>query len=151
VVELLHGEQRETDQAVRLKLALVLAQWERSEALPVLAAALQPDRPGRFEALAALVQLGARQYVPEVLELAEREKEAIGTANAVHTVVRLGGGDELLQGRWRGVLRRYAEGIAELLPAGAEDARGVADLLRGSTDQEHRQLARRLEELIAAG
>ena len=37
--------------------------------------------------------------VPEVLALAEAERETVATANAVHTVVRLGGGEQLLQGR----------------------------------------------------
>jgi hypothetical protein len=150
LVERLHGEQHETDEAVRLKLALVLAKLRRSEALPVLAAALTPDRPGRAEALASLVDLGARQYVPEVLALAEAEREAVGTANAVHTVMRLGGGEELLERRWRRVLRRYVDGLQRLLPVGAEDARNVVELLRSSSDQEHRQLAFELDQMLSA-
>lgn len=148
IVDVLHGSRREIDEDVRLKLALVLAQWSRTEALPVLAAALKPDRSGRWEALAALVQLDARQYVPEILTLAAHEPRPVGTANAIHAAVRLGGGEDLMQPRARKLVRRYVRGAGDLLPIASRDVRAVADLLQSSHDPEQCELGDRLDRLL---
>jgi hypothetical protein len=148
LTRLLYGETHEPDESVRLKIALVLARWKRTEALPVLAAALHPGRPGRWEALEAVVQMDAHQYVPEVVSLAEGEQETIGTLNAVHGVMRLGGGEQLLRRRSPGLFKRYYAGAKEVLPHGAEDVQKVADLLRGSSEESKRDLAERLEALL---
>ncbi len=148
IVELLHGSRREIDEDVRLKLALVLAQWNRTETLPVLAAALKPDRSGRWDALAALVRLDARQYVPEILTLAASEPRPVGTANAIHAAVRLGGGEDLMQPRARKLVRRYVRGAGDLLPAAVHDVRAVAELLKSSHDPEQCELGDRLDRLL---
>jgi hypothetical protein len=148
IVELLHGSRREIDEDVRLKLALVLARWNRTEALPVLAAALKPDRSGRWDALAALVRLEARQYVPEILTLAAHEPRPIGTANAIHAAVRLGAAEDLMQPRARKLVRRYVRGAGDLLPAAMEDVRAVAELLKASHDPEQCDLGDRLDRLL---
>jgi len=148
IVDLLHGSRREIDEDVRLKLALVLARWHRTEALPVLAAALKPDRSGRWDALAALVQLDAHQYVPEILTLAARESRPVGTANAIHAAVRLGGGEDLVQPRARKLVRRYVRGAGDLLPTAVHDVRAVAELLKASPDPEQCELGDRLDRLL---
>jgi hypothetical protein len=148
IVELLHGSRREIDEDVRLKLALVLARWNRSESLPVLAGALKADRSGRWDALTALVHLDARQYVPEILTLAAHEPRPIGTANAIHAAIRLGGGEDLMQPRARKLVRRYVRGAGDLLPTAWEDVRAVAELLKASHDPEQCELGDRLDRLL---
>jgi hypothetical protein len=148
LTSLLYGENHESDESVRLKIALVLAKWKRTEALPVLSAALRPGRSGRWDALESIVEMDAHQYVPEVIALAEQEREPIGTLNAVHGAMRLGGGDELARRRSRGLFERYLEGAKAVLPQGAEDIRAVAELLRGSSEQAKRDVADQLELLL---
>jgi hypothetical protein len=148
LIERLHGTLREPDDIVRLKLALALAKFKRPEALPELSAALDPHRAGRWDALDALVKLEARQYIPEMVLLAAQEPKSIGTANAIHAIMRLGGGEQLLEPRSRNLLIRYVRGAPHVLPGAIKDVGAIAELFHSSNDPELHELAGRLDRLL---
>jgi HEAT repeat protein len=148
IVDRLTGPEPETDPKVRLTLALVLARWGRQEAVAELVQALDPDRLERREALQALVRLEARRHVPDILKLAANEPQDAASVDAIHTAVRLGGGNELLQIQHRDLVLRYVRSAPDVLPAALADVAAVAKLLRDSGDAELRYLGDRLGRLL---
>jgi hypothetical protein len=148
LVDRLFGPEPEKNRRVRWNLALALARWGRQEATAELVRTLEPDCPGRREALEALVQLEARQHVPEILALGVNELEAAVTAEAVHAVVRLGASEELLRLENRQLVWLYIRGAPDILPHGREHVGSVAQLLLSSDDHELRDLGLGLHRLL---